>query len=286
MEQEIQKLKNEVVDLKKDLESFKEKYKKHQHNYIDGTEVLRKTIKLDNGEFLDIGYSSQVTSPVLGLGTSGEQYTFVNATGPDGSTGFLNKSNNMQVEYIHLPNILNSFIRAYRKPLVTSYGNSTISTTAGGNTVTATGFNLTTNELAGAIININNSSGVFVESQTIASNTSSVITIDGTWGASTSGGSFLVYMPVFLGSAEVPFHRVSIGGEDVSGGTYAQKRVLRFDYGTTSGTQTLGVFIGTGSPESVVTANVGSLYLRKDGGATTTLYVKTSGTGNTGWTGK
>jgi hypothetical protein len=43
---------------------------------------------------------------------------------------------------------------------------------------------------------------------------------------------------------------------------------------------------GTGSPESVVTAPVGSLFSRTDGGASTTLYVKTSGTGNTGWTAK
>jgi hypothetical protein len=43
---------------------------------------------------------------------------------------------------------------------------------------------------------------------------------------------------------------------------------------------------GTGTPEGVVTANVGSLFLRTDGGAGTTLYVKESGTGNTGWVGK
>lgn len=43
---------------------------------------------------------------------------------------------------------------------------------------------------------------------------------------------------------------------------------------------------GTGSPESSVTASVGSLYTRTDGGAGTTLYVKESGTGNTGWVGK
>lgn len=46
------------------------------------------------------------------------------------------------------------------------------------------------------------------------------------------------------------------------------------------------VLTGTSSPESVVTAVVGSLFLRLDGGASTTLYVKTSGTGNTGWTAK
>jgi hypothetical protein len=43
---------------------------------------------------------------------------------------------------------------------------------------------------------------------------------------------------------------------------------------------------GIGSPETVVTAPVGSLYLRLDGGAATTLYVKESGTAKTGWVGK
>lgn len=56
----------------------------------------------------------------------------------------------------------------------------------------------------------------------------------------------------------------------------------------------LGSSIGTagkilraaGSPEGAVTANVGSMFLRSDGGASTTLYVKESGTGNTGWVAK
>jgi hypothetical protein len=43
---------------------------------------------------------------------------------------------------------------------------------------------------------------------------------------------------------------------------------------------------GTGSPEGVVTATVGSMWLRSDGGAGTTLYIKESGTGNTGWVAK
>lgn len=40
---------------------------------------------------------------------------------------------------------------------------------------------------------------------------------------------------------------------------------------------------GAGSPEGVVTAPVGAIYQRTDGGASTTLYVKESGSGNTGW---
>lgn len=43
---------------------------------------------------------------------------------------------------------------------------------------------------------------------------------------------------------------------------------------------------GNGSPEGVVSATVGSRYRRRDGGANTSLYIKESGTGNTGWVAK
>lgn len=49
----------------------------------------------------------------------------------------------------------------------------------------------------------------------------------------------------------------------------------------------LNLLFGNGSPLNVVTANIGTLYLRKDGGANTTLYVKESGNGlKTGWVAK
>ena len=48
----------------------------------------------------------------------------------------------------------------------------------------------------------------------------------------------------------------------------------------------LGVMSGTGTPEGAITAPVGTLFRRTDGGAGTTLYVKESGSGNTGWIGK
>jgi hypothetical protein len=67
--------------------------------------------------------------------------------------------------------------------------------------------------------------------------------------------------------------------------------VTRIDNGTliaTDSSSTTGATIrtGTGSPEGVVTALIGSIYTRTDGGAGTTLYVKESGTGNTGWIAK
>jgi len=43
---------------------------------------------------------------------------------------------------------------------------------------------------------------------------------------------------------------------------------------------------GAGSPEASVTAPVGAIYHRTDGGAGTSFYVKESGSGNTGWVAK
>ena len=50
--------------------------------------------------------------------------------------------------------------------------------------------------------------------------------------------------------------------------------------------QTLYDRFGAGSPEGIVTAPVSAVYHRTDGGAGTSLYVKESGTGNTGWVAK
>lgn len=46
------------------------------------------------------------------------------------------------------------------------------------------------------------------------------------------------------------------------------------------------VLFGTGTPEAAVTAAIGSTFMRSDGGAGTSFYVKESGAGNTGWVGK
>lgn len=65
----------------------------------------------------------------------------------------------------------------------------------------------------------------------------------------------------------------------VSGSPGALMRVPGIRHGSSGPTWTSG----SGSPEGAVTAVVGSMYSRTDGGASTTLYVKESGTGNTGW---
>ena len=43
---------------------------------------------------------------------------------------------------------------------------------------------------------------------------------------------------------------------------------------------------GTGTPEGAVPAAIGTLYLRLDGGANTSVYIKESGASDTGWVAK
>lgn len=66
---------------------------------------------------------------------------------------------------------------------------------------------------------------------------------------------------------------------DVTGLTTAIGRIV-------VGTSGPRIVAGDDSPESAVTAPVGSIYLRKNGGSNTTFYVKESGSGNTGWVAK
>lgn len=53
-----------------------------------------------------------------------------------------------------------------------------------------------------------------------------------------------------------------------------------------TGSGRCGILAGAGTPEEAVSARPGSLYLRNDGGAGATLYVKETGTGTTGWVAK
>lgn len=58
-------------------------------------------------------------------------------------------------------------------------------------------------------------------------------------------------------------------------------------YGVTGGVRSRPADLsGTGTPEGTIAAPVGSTYRREDGGAGTSLYVKESGAGNTGWVAK
>lgn len=62
--------------------------------------------------------------------------------------------------------------------------------------------------------------------------------------------------------------------------------MYKADGTTFSVVQSLYDRAGSGTPEGAVTAPVGAIYHRTDGGAGTSFYVKESGSGNTGWVAK
>ena len=90
--------------------------------------------------------------------------------------------------------------------------------------------------------------------------------------------------------AETDFDRLQFGGTSASfpalkrSTTTLQVRLA--DDSGFAAIQSLYIRFGSGSPEGAVTAPVGAIYSRTDGGAGTSFYVKESGTGNTGWVAK
>lgn len=250
---------NEINKLKQELDKLKYEYSKHQHSDVDGTNSLRKSLNLDLDQTAQIGLGSIGTLPIRNPGASNEQIGLAIALSKDTTKGFLNKLNGMQLNFVNSPNNPDSFITAVGGILVSSFTGTSISTSSGGSTITIDGYNFTTNELAGETINIYNSSGTFIESHKIASNTSTVVTISGTWSSNTSGGTFLVYKPVYLGSAETIFERAYVNQEE-SGG-------IRFGIGKTG---SAGVASTTGL---LYMDSVGDLYWRDKAGTAIKLNV-------------
>lgn len=77
---------------------------------------------------------------------------------------------------------------------------------------------------------------------------------------------------------------VYVGGTVIWVGGLDNK--LRVENGIFTIQNPLQPIYGNGSPEGAISARVGQLFIRTDGGASTTLYIKESGTGNTGWAAK
>jgi hypothetical protein len=96
-----------------------------------------------------------------------------------------------------------------------------------------------------------------------------------------AGADVQITLNGIVDSAFTPFPDNTIDN-GASSARWKNNYAVRYYHGAGSAFDTSG----TGSPEGVLTAPVGSTYRRTDGGAGTTFYVKESGAGNTGWVGK
>jgi len=161
-----------------------------------------------------------------------------------------------------------SFYYAYRQPLVSN--SVEVSVTSGASTLQDTTMTFGVNELADAYIRLTGDT-TGLEVYKIASNTIDTITIDGTWTTTATDANYVISRPVYLGSAGFPWKRLYLTDD------------IRFGTGASGGSDVIFIKYGADTPEASVTANIGSLYLRTNGSTGTTLYIKESGTGNTGW---
>lgn len=116
-----------------------------------------------------------------------------------------------------------------------------------GTSVSTTSFNFVTNELAGMILIVVDSSNNS-EGAAIVSNTTNTITVDNAFTITGAGNSFLVFNPVYLGFSTSPWKRAYVM-EGTDGG-------IRFGLGTTNNGQNGLLYMG---------AN-GKLYWRGKGG--------------------
>lgn len=315
----IKSMSDTIVSLTNKITSLESLYSKHSHDNLDSSRRLTATvpvkassIELVSGRAIDWnsdGIDDYVNAPiniydfgqasvtgvknnasaiamyVSGRNTSSEQIQFILNASASFSTqtvGTLYKdydTSNNNAEQVQLQHgtytntgASQSFFHGLRTPSFVRTGTAT--GIIGANTLTDSSLGLTVNALAGSILSLYDSSLNLLESWDISSNTSTVITINGTFISGAGTYRYSVFTPIYNGSANYPWKRL-----------YAVDDI-RLWVGPSSGTQPIFIKHGTGSPEGVITANVGSLYLRRDGGASTTLYVKESGTGNTGWIAK
>jgi hypothetical protein len=257
-------LQNKILELESKIRTLESNFGKHQHDGIDGTNTLRKTLTIDPDQSIKVGYCEMASAQIKDIGLATEVYEHAIGVGKsDGKTGFTNKADILQLSFIHRPNNtarISNFV-GLATPAVSTMEGVTVSTTSGGNTVTISGYNFVTNELANAFISIYNSSGI-VETHQIDSNTATQVTIKTTWAVSTANGTFLIYSPVYLGDPGILFKRLYLT-EGVDGG-------LRIGGGPTD----------TGSKQNglLYMDATGDLYWRnKAGTATKLIYTPPTG---------
>ncbi|MGG4504039.1 pyocin knob domain-containing protein [Paenibacillus polymyxa] len=92
---------------------------------------------------------------------------------------------------------------------------------------------------------------------------------------SSTTGSFFISPSWSNGKTDWNFDRgISVSRDNV---------IIATSSGTVPADSLVEMYRGIGSPEGAVTAPVGALYRNRVGGAGSTLYIKESGSGNTGW---
>jgi hypothetical protein len=119
--------------------------------------------------------------------------------------------------------------------------------------------------------------GAEIIPSTISSGASSALTINQTW--NTTGNPTLITANVTNTQSGTSSNLFNLQVNSTSRFRVDKNAVVTINNSSQ-------IISGSGTPEGTISAPVGSMYLRTDGGAGTTLYIKETGTGATGWTAK
>lgn len=234
------KLERLVNELRDENKAIKRLLEVHQHSNYDGTKSFLNDLSIPSGMAFESGHSQ------FGELYVGGNYNAGIVTGEDRILS--DGSTNSQFFIQHQAN--ETFINPSRGPQFTAQD---ASITSGGTTMTQAKYTFETNALVGLYLYVN-TSGTNYDAFPIASNTGNTITISGgTWTATVSNAIWLVYKPIYLGSAQYVFKRAYVD-EGTAGG-------IRFGVGHTAGGQNGLLYMDA----------TGDLYWRNKGGSATKL---------------
>lgn len=231
LEQKNQELERKIQDFSTQLDEIKNGLETHTHSGNDGsTYIYGEPIKLKPGAGFSTGkfgfVDYQDSSRIFGFQVVGD------GVSDSGLTDSIKNTTQLTIEHQPLTNgsSNNTFYYGYRSPLYASGVTNGGKIVSGGTTLTQSKFEWETNELDGAFVLVKDSANSTFDVYEIASNTSTVITITGgTWTFSSANAEFVIFVPVYLGSADFPWRRIYT--TDGSGGG------IRFGMGDTNGGQ-------------------------------------------------
>ena len=200
MEQDIEKLKQEVAELKRVLET-------HTHSGNDGSMyIYQDSIKQKTQQYYQIGnFAMTEFSGILEGETSAIIRGFhVVGTDEVGGDGI----DNAQLTLEHQPSTDGSsnqtFYYGLRGRIYSGFKGKIESA---GNTMYQKEFEFEPSSLVGLYVNYKLSNGL-TESYSIIANDKNSITIDGTWSTTQAEGSFFIFIPIYFGAAEYPWRRL------------------------------------------------------------------------------
>ena len=273
LEQENEDLKQKLGDFSSRLDKLSSVFDKHTHNNLDGSLFIKNYIPRIGGvgDIIQFGEGA-IISQEESSGNNVYQVTVLSTGIPDKIT------QQPQAEYVASTLQLSQikgldgeqsiiFAGIGRSQLVNTEDNFSISSAA--STIPSGKFSLITNAFAGCIINIIENGSVILQRE-VASNTQSGITIKGTWGVTKSNIQYIIYRPIMLGESSYRYRSLSLFGIDATGD---RSQVIGMTIGESGSSH--AIVVGTGVP--TYAAPNGSLYLRKDGTSTTTLYIRAAG---------